>query len=150
MIKVILKEFLNQGRLVHHKTSSEEIANLLNLVERDLKDAQIKGISADRRFTIAYNAVLQLATLILYCKGYKPKGIGHHFITLQSIKEILGKKYHTLIDYFDSCRIKRNISDYDRAGETSESEAEELIEEVKKFKETVIEWAKGNFPKVFD
>lgn len=147
---MILKEFLNQGRLVHHKTSFGEIANLLNLVERDLKDAQIKGISADRRFTIAYNAVLQLAMLILYCSGYKAKSIGHHFITLQSIKEILGKKYHTLIDYFDSCRVKRNISDYDRAGEISASEAEELIEEAKKFKEAVIGWAKSNFPKLFD
>jgi hypothetical protein len=54
-----------------------------------------------------------------------------------------------LIDYFDSCRVKRNISDYDRAGEISESEAEELIEETKKFKEAVIEWAKSNFPKLF-
>ena len=32
-----LKEFLNQGRLVHHKTSSGEIANLLNLVDEMLE-----------------------------------------------------------------------------------------------------------------
>lgn len=98
-----LREFLNQARLVQHKTSSKEISDLLNLVERDLKDAQVKEISSDRRFTIAYNAVLQLAIIILYSKGYKPKGIGHHFVTLQSIKEIMGKKYHSLIEYFDSC-----------------------------------------------
>jgi len=74
---VTLKDFLNQGKLVRHKTSSEEISALLNIVERDLKDAHVKEISADRRFTIAYNAALQLATLILYCKGYKPKGNGN-------------------------------------------------------------------------
>ena len=141
-----LKEFLNQGRLAHHKTSSGEISDLLNIVERDLKDAQVKGISSDRRFTIAYNAVLQLATLILYCKEYKPKGVGHHFVTLQSIKEILGKEYHPLIEYFDSCRVKRSISEYDRAREISESEVEELIEEASKFKEMVKEWVKKNFP----
>jgi len=146
---VILKEFLNQGRLVRHKTSSQEISDLLNLVERDLKDALIKEISADRRFSITYNAVLQLAILILYCNGYKPKGSGHHFVTLQSIKEILGKEYYSLIEYFDSCRVKRNILDYDRAGEISENEVEELIEEAMKFKEMVKEWVKRNFPNFF-
>jgi len=118
-------------------------------VERDLKDALIKEISADRRFFIAYNAVLQLAILILYCNGYKPKGSGHHFVTLQSIKEILGKEYYSLIEYFDSCRVKRNILDYDRAGEISENEVEELIEEAMKFKEMVKEWVKRNFPNFF-
>ncbi len=144
-----LKEFLNQGRLVNHKTSSGEIADLLNTVKRDLRDAQVKQISTDRRFSIAYNAVLQLATLILYCKGYKPKGIGHHFVTLQSAKEILGKEYYPLIEYFDSCRVKRNILDYDRAGEISENEVEELIEEARKFGEMVKEWVKRNFPNYF-
>jgi len=142
---VILKEFLSQGRLTPHKTSSEEISGLYKIVERDLKDAQIQEISEDRRFNIAYNAVLQLATILLYCKGYKIKGIGHHFVTLRSLKEILEGEYHPLIDYFDSCRVKRNISDYDRAGEISKSEVEELIEEAKKFKEIVKEWVKRNF-----
>jgi uncharacterized protein (UPF0332 family) len=54
-------------------------------------------------------------------------------------------EYRPLIDYFDSCRVKRNISDYDRAGEISKSEVEELIEEAKKFKEIVKEWVKRNF-----
>ena len=87
-----------------------------------------------------------MAIIILYSKGYKPKGIGHHFVTLQSIKEIMGKKYRSLIEYFDSCRVKRNISDYDRMGEISESEVEELIEEAINFKETVKEWVETNFP----
>ena len=65
-----LKELLNQGSIKSHKTSKEEIENLLDLVRRDIKDAKVKIISTDRRFATAYNAALQLATIVIYCKGY--------------------------------------------------------------------------------
>jgi len=142
---MLLKRLLNEGRLKPHKTSSQEIKNLLKLIERDIADAKIKGISTDRRFTIAYNAVLQLATILLYCEGYRTKGEGHHFITFQVMKEILGKNYYNLADYFDSCRAKRNITDYAMSDEISETEVEELIEEVEKFKLIVLNWVKQNY-----
>jgi len=141
-----LKDLLNQGKLRKHKTSKKEIKNLLALVERDIKDAKIEGLSLDRKFACAYNAVLQLATIILYCKGYKAEGLGHHFTTFQAMKAILGKDYYKLADYFDSCRAKRNITDYDYAGGISKQETEELIKEAEKFLETVISWLKENYP----
>jgi len=140
-----LKELLNQGRLRQHKTSKKEIENLLELVRRDIKDAKVEGLSSDRRFACAYNAVLQLATILLYCKGYKPEGTGHHFTVFQAMKIIMGNNYYTLADYFDSCRSKRNITDYDYAGAISELEAEELIEEAEKFLEITIDWLKKNY-----
>lgn len=140
-----LKDLLNQGRLRQHKTSKKEIENLLELVRRDIKDAKVEGLSSDRRFACAYNAVLQLATILLYCKGYKPEGTGHHFTVFQAMKIIMGNNYYTLADYFDSCRSKRNITDYDYAGAISELEAEELIEEAEKFLEITIDWLKENY-----
>ena len=44
-----LKNLLNQGRLKRHKTSKEEISNLLELIDRDIKDAKISSLSADRK-----------------------------------------------------------------------------------------------------
>jgi hypothetical protein len=41
----------------------EEISDLRDVVERDLKDARVDMISAGRRFATAYNAVLQLAKM---------------------------------------------------------------------------------------
>ncbi len=35
-----LKQLLNQARLRRHKTSKEEIGNLLRVIERDLRDAK--------------------------------------------------------------------------------------------------------------
>lgn len=140
-----LKDLLNQDRLRQYKTSKKEIKNLLELVRRDIKDAKVEGLSSDRRFACAYNAVLQLATILLYCKGYKPEGTGHHFTVFQAMKIIMGNNYYTLADYFDSCRSKRNITDYDYAGAISDLEAEELIEEADKFLEITINWLKKNY-----
>src|SRR4030042_4159178 len=135
-----LKNLLNQGRLRQHKTSKKEIENLIALARRDIKDSKVKELSSDRRFACAYNAVLQLATLFLYCKGYEPEGTGHHFIVFQAMKIIMGNNYHKLVDYFDSCRSKRNITDYDYAGAISDSEAKELIKEAERFLEVTIDW----------
>ena len=139
-----LKDLLNQGRLKQHKPSKKEIENLLELVRRDIKDAKVGGLSSDRRFACAYNAVLQLATILLYCKGYKPEGTGHHFTVFQAMKIIMGNNYYTLADYFDSCRSKRNITDYDYAGTISDLEVKELIEEAERFLEITINWLKKN------
>jgi len=139
-----LRDLLNQGRLRQHKTSKKEIENLLALVRRDIKDAKVEGLSSDRRFVCAYNAVLQLATIFLYCKGYKPEGAGHHFTVFQAMKIIMGNNYYTLADYFDSCRSKRNITDYDYTGAISDSEVKELIEEAERFLEITINWLKKN------
>ena len=139
-----LEELLSRGRLKRHKTSNKEIQNLLALARRDIKDAKVRGLSSDRRFACAYNAVLQLATIMIYCKGFRPQGIGHHFVVFETMKIITGTDYHELIDYFDSCRSKRNITDYDYAGAISDSEAKELIEEAERFLKITLDWLKKN------
>lgn len=62
------------------------------VVERDIKDAAIDQLSSDRRFSVAYNAVQQLAKMVLACAGYRvsaSKG-GHHATTFEAAAEILG------------------------------------------------------------
>jgi len=141
-----LKKLYAQNKLQPHRTSRQEISNLFLVIKRDLKDSKVKGLSLDRKFATAYNAVLQSATILLYCSGYKPKGTGHHFIVFQAMKEILGKTSHDLADYFDACRSKRNTTDYDYAGTVSRKEAEELIKEAIKFVEVVSAWVKTHYP----
>jgi len=139
-----LKDLLNQGKLRQHKTSKKEIENLIAIVNRDIKDAKIENLSLDRKFACAYNAVLQLATVLLYCSGYKPKGTGHHFTVFQTMKIIMGNNYNKLADYFDSCRSRRNITDYNYVGTISNSEVEELIKEAESFLEVTLDWLKKN------
>lgn len=145
-----LEELLKEDKLKRHKTSGMEIKNLIKVIRRDIQDSQVKGISTDRKFAIAYNAVLQSATILLYCKGYRTKGSGHHYTVFQTMREILGEKYKKLSDYFDSCRVKRNTAFYEYAGVISEKEADELIEEVEKFLDIVITWLEKNYPEYIE
>ncbi|HUV73023.1 MAG TPA: hypothetical protein VMW79_01820 [Anaerolineae bacterium] len=85
----ILNRLLAEGNLRRHRTSAREIADLLTLVDRDLADAAVEEVSADRRFAIAYEAALQLATITLYAAGYETHGTGHHFNTFQAFREAM-------------------------------------------------------------
>ena len=143
---MILKQLELEGKIRGHKTSRKEITDLFNLIERDLRDASFEGVSFDRRFAMIYNAVLVLATILLYCRGYQSYGKAHHFTTFQAMKIILGKGYAELADYFDYCRIKRNSLDYDVAGIVSEKEFNELAAEARKFYDFVKAWSRKHYP----
>ena len=60
-----LKQWADNGWHRPHKTSEEEITKLLAMVERNLKDASL-DISADWKFSIAYNSALILCNVLLY------------------------------------------------------------------------------------
>ena len=57
-----LEQWAKNGWLRPHKSSKQEIADLLRIVDRDLKDAE-SDISSDWKFGIAYNAALKLCTI---------------------------------------------------------------------------------------
>ena len=57
------ESLLAQGRLRSHRTNKDKIQEMLHLADRDLGDAEVKGLSLDRRFLIAYEAGLNLATI---------------------------------------------------------------------------------------
>lgn len=142
---MISKKWFDDNRLQKHVTTKLEIRDLFNLVSRDVKDAQLTQLSEDRRFATAYNAALQLSTIVLHVAGYRVKGgSGHHWVTISFFPEIMGKSQKDRSDYFNACRAKRNVTDYDRAGEISSSEVKELIKEVLDFKNDVIQWIKEN------
>src|SRR3954468_18040369 len=124
-----LSDWAKNDWLKVHKTSKQEIESLLSIVDRELKDSQIEGISSDGKFTHAYRASLTLATILLYVSGYAPaRGQSHHYRTIVSIPKILGDEANDDTEYLEKCRVKRNAAEYDSANEASEVEAHELIE----------------------
>jgi hypothetical protein len=81
-----------------------------------------------------------------YCQGYRTKGSGHHSTTFEFLGITLGAGFEALADYFDRCRVKRNIADYVGAGSISETEAEDLLEEARAFAQTARAWIATNYP----
>lgn len=140
------RDFLADGRIRPHKTSAKEVADLLRVVERDLADAGIAQLSADRRFATAYNAALQLATIALYAAGYRSTGTAHHWVTFHVLPDIMEPGARARADYLDSCRSKRNVTDYDRAGEISNREVDEILVEARTFRKELLAWLKKKHP----
>lgn len=142
-----LLDWLDEEKISPHTTNPQEVQNLFKVIDRDIADAEITAISADRRFATAYNAALQLATVALLASGYRvTAGKGHHYVTLSSLQFTMGKNSLPRMKYLNVCRQTRNKTDYDRAGVTEEHEVEELLSELVQFRKDVIAWLKKRHP----
>ena len=142
-----LQQWANNGWLRPHTTSEEEIRNLLRMVERDLRDAS-ENISADWKFSIAYNAALTLCNILLYSEGYRAARESHHYRVIQSLQLTLGSEHRADIEYLEACRRKRNIIEYEIPGAATEENARELIDFVTHFKIVVIDWLSKHHPQL--
>jgi len=83
-----------------HRTSKRELDEIRAVIERDLGDARVAGVSADRRFATAYNAALQTASMAIASAGYRvPAKAAHHRVTIDAITLAVGntgKRYARL------------------------------------------------------
>ncbi len=127
---------------IEHRTSRQEIADLLALAERDLADCQVSGLSSDWRMNIAYNAALQASTAAC---GYRAARVSHHYRVIQSLAETIGADTK-LVAQFDQFRKKRNIGGYERAGLVSDHEAREMLEMAEQLRCDVEKWIRDNRP----
>ena len=98
-----LEQWANNGWLRPHKTTQREIADLLGIVDRDVKEAE-RAISDDWKFGIAYNAAWKLCTILLNASGYRARQTSGSLSHLQSLPLILGAERTRDAGYLDGCR----------------------------------------------
>ena len=142
-----LQDWLKNSWLVEHKSSPQEIADLLGVADRDLADCKSEGLSTDWRMNIAYNAALQAATVALAAVGYRAARDAHHYRVIQSLAYTIGADIK-LIAQFDQFRKKRNIGGYERAGLVSDAEADEMVALAQRLRKKVEKWIRTNYPKL--
>lgn len=139
-------DLINRGRIGKHTTSGSEISELRGVVARDLADAGIDGLSADRRFATAYNAALQSSKMVIACTGYRVKGLGAHNTTFACLKLAMGEPINQIARFLDQARRKRNIADYDAAGRITDTEVEDMVRIAELLAVQVEEWIQRNLP----
>ena len=144
-----LRSWLLNDWLMSHTTSPNEVADLFALIERDLVDCQVAGLSADWRLNIAYNAALQGATIALAASGYRVSRESHHYRIIQSLAHTINAPVG-MIAQFDQFRKKRNIGGYERAGIASDQEAKEMFHLAKKIRDDVAEWLRTTHPELME
>ncbi len=110
--------------------SAIEIGKLLAIADRDLSQAAIDNLHLDTRFALAYNAALQLATVVLRLHGTRIRKTGFHERTFQELEPHLPPSMRTFAEYFDRARRKRNTLCCDHVNVASASEVDDLIGQV--------------------
>jgi len=145
--KVSWAKLFADKKIKTHTSSLSEINNLREVIERDMKDANLPGLSADRSFATGYNATLQTAHMVVACAGYRVGSVpGHHKIAFDAAELAMGPTVKTLVMYFDACRRKRNLLDYDKAQVASATEAAELIVKTQEFLSLAEKWIERTHP----
>jgi len=71
---------------------------------------------------------------------------GHPRISLESVKLVLSKFSHKYLDYFDTCRRKRNNIDYTLSNVASETEANEILIQAGDFYAHIEDWITKTYP----
>jgi hypothetical protein len=146
-MKMSLKLWLEKGWLKEHKPASREIAELLAIADRSLKDCQVAGLSSEGKLDMAHNAALQSSAAALAAAGYRASREAYHYYVIQSLSFTLQLEGR-IIRRLNKLRLKRNISDYEHPGIVTEQEAQEMVELAKLIRQQVEEWIRNNYPEL--
>jgi len=146
-----LQQWLDNSWIKRTEPSPEEVADLLDIAGREIRDGLVKGLSPDGRFSHAYNAVRLLCEVALHAEGYTvPKGGREHERTIESLKLTLGGDWGVQADYFDRCRRQRHQSLYERSGVSREEDANEWLDAAIKLNTAVRDWLKHRHPELVE
>jgi hypothetical protein len=136
-----LNDWKDYGWLRERETTPQEIWDLLQIARRNLKDAQCREVSADTRFSCAYQGVLKLAVILLFASGFEPeRNQSHHLRVIDAIPLILGPEARLEARYLDLCRRHRNQIEYWNAQVATDKQADDLAGFALNFLQQVSGW----------
>lgn len=118
------------------------IQRLVEAAQRNIRDAQLEGLSNETRFDTGYKAIMQLANAALQASGFRTltSKPGHHQTLIQSLVKTIGIEKDRMI-VLDALRKQRNVTDY--SGDLVEDAAvKECLEQAQDLIVLTIAWLK--------
>ncbi len=130
-----------------HQPTHQEISDLLNVVETDLRDAAIPELSPERKLGCCYGAILSAARAALHASGYRVSKStrSHHYYVIQSLRHTVGLDSGTVLQ-IEAIQKKRNTADYIRIGEVSDNLATETRALAERISKTIRRWLAKSHP----
>jgi hypothetical protein len=124
------------------------VRNLLGVVDRELSDAGVAGLSDDGRFTHAYDAALLLCKLALHASGFEvqKRVTGHHSLWINSLEFTLGEAHRATLIHLSKSSKLRHLTLYDHAGVVQKQDADDLLEAARQLRSEVINWLRAQHP----
>ena len=110
--------------MVLEKLDNNEFDGMVNSAKRRLQDAQVKGLSEEGQFSLAYGASHALALAVMRWHGYRSD---NRYLVFQCLEQTIGlenAKWRVL----DKCHKQRNLAEYEGHLEITPLLLQELIE----------------------
>lgn len=130
--------------------SATEVSGLLGVLDRTLEEVQGPLKYPDTRFDLAYRAVLTAATVVVRAEGARVSRQRHHEFTFRALELMRIAGLSDRARYYDACRRKRNVAEYEMTGQVSESEAAELVAEAERLGAAVRDWLRREHPHLIE
>lgn len=142
-----LEAWSDTGLVTTHQSSRQEIRELLEIVETDLRDAAIPDLSPKQKLASSYNAILSLARAALRASGYRvPKGQGsQHYYSIQSLRYTVGFNPDVVLK-IEAIQKKRHSGEYVRVVDVSEGMAADTRIFARSIQERVCAWLAESHP----
>jgi hypothetical protein len=135
-----LKALIEARWLDEAPTSAAEVAGLWTVVERNLEEARGPLKYADTRFWLAYQGVLAATTVVIRAHGVRVRRERQHERAFAALRQLGIPGVSDRARYYDDCRRKRNVVEYDVAGGVSDTEAAELLSEAERLAAAIRDW----------
>jgi hypothetical protein len=143
-----LERYEKNSWIRKEKTSKEEIAGLLGIVDLRIKDASSTTISDDSRAGLAFNAGISAATVALRASGYRVAGQGaHHTRTLECLEYTLGYDAKK-IQQLKAVSKKRNNAFYDAPGNVTTQDLQLTTKLAIQLRDDVNAWLNKEHPEL--
>lgn len=121
-------ELLDDERVKRGRFSRKQVDDCLAIARRDLATAEdVLEKSPEWAFNIAYNAMHQAGRALMFDRGYRSVGEGHHATVIRFLELTLSPAQQDLFDLMDRMRRKRNRATYGTVGTISRPVAAEAI-----------------------
>lgn len=135
-----LKPLLDAGWIDDLPPTRDEIEALLSVLSRSLDEASGPLKYPDTRFDLAYRAVLTAATIVVRAEGARVHRQRYHEQTFRALQLLNLPGLSKQSAFYDACRRKRNVAEYEMAGNVSMGEAQDLLQEAERLAKAVREW----------
>jgi hypothetical protein len=142
-----LVDWLGNRWITEHQTSQREISDISAAIKRNLSDCTTEGLSADGRMAIAYTAMLKTASAALAATGYRASREQYHYRVIQSLAHTIGLDSSLLME-LDGFIKKRNLNTYESMGNTSDFEADRMIDLANTLHDRFLVWLRDFHPEL--
>lgn len=149
MLDRLIQRLEKQGKIKRQKAGIVQVEALIQEAMLDLKEAKkIAHIAQRATYMLAYTAMLKAGRALMLLKGYRPDDGAQHKTVVEVTSAVLGNKYRSLAQQFETMRRKRNELTYEAGVLLSKSDAQKAFSDAISLVQEILKEAKSQNPQL--